>query len=119
MKAIEAIAQLRAVKENQYDDTELLRWLSDLDGQIYSEHIKPHEGTDDIAHGPHDQESVLMIPEPYTNVYITWLTAMVDYHNGELDRFNNSMVMYNMALMAFVNWFNRTNMPKQDFILRT
>lgn len=122
MKVIEAITQLQAVKENQYDDETIIRWLSDLDGIIYEEIIKWHEETDEITHGPYDpdtdMDTVLMVPDPYSDVYIKYLSAQVDYYNAELARYNNSMVMYNMALSSFADWYNRNHSPKHDKIIR-
>jgi len=117
MTILEAITQVRAIKPNQYDDTTLVKWLSDLDGLIYNEIVKWHEGTDDVSHGPYgasDMNTVLLVPEPYSDVYIKYLSAQVDYNNAEFARYNNSMVMYNTALSAFADWYNRNNMPVQN-----
>lgn len=54
-----------------------------------------------------------MVPNPYDDLYIKYLMAQVDYHNAELARYNNSMVMYNIALSDFANWYNRSHRPKQ------
>ena len=74
--------------------------------------------TVEIPHGPYDPEqdmdTVLMVPEPYSDVYVKYLAAQIDYHNAEFARYNNSMVMYNMALTAFADWYNRTHMPLQN-----
>lgn len=122
MKIIEAITQSRDVKPSQYSDDVYVRWLSDLDGRIYEEVIKLHENTDDITHGPYnpdeDMDTVLMVPEPYADVYVKYLAAQVDYHNAEFARYNNSMVMFNMALYAFSSWYTRNNMPKQKHYVR-
>lgn len=118
MKIIDAITQLQAIKPNQYDDDTIVRWLSDLDGIIYEEVIKWHESEAEIAHGPYDpktdMDTTLMVSEPYTDVYIKYLSAQVDYYNAELARYNNSMIMYNVALSSFADWYNRKHKPKQD-----
>ncbi len=124
MTILEAITQLQSVKENQYDDETIIRWLSDVEGIIYEEVISWHESELDepIPHGPYDPEldmdTVLMVPEPYSDVYIKYLCAQVDYYNAELARYNNSMVMYNVALSSFADWYNRHNMPKQDNFIK-
>lgn len=122
MTVLEAITQLQAVKENQYDDKTLVRWISDLEGMIYNDIVKWHAGCEDIPHGPYnvdsDMDVVLLVPEPYSDVYIRYLSAQVDYHNAELKRYNNSMIMYNMALQTFADWFNRQTLPKQDNVVR-
>lgn len=123
MTVLEAITQLRALKPNQYDDGTLVGWLSNLDGLLYNEYVKWHEGAEDIPHGPYDPERdmdvVLLAPEPYADVYSKYLAAQVDYYNGEPARYNNSMIMYNMALSAFADWYNRSHLPRQAHFVKT
>lgn len=122
MTISEAITQLQAVKENQYDDETLVRWISDLEGILYEDVVKNHEGSEDVQHGRYsvdtDMDTVLMVPEPYSDIYIKYLMAQVDYHNAEMQRYTNSMIMYNVALDAFASWYNRNNMPLQPSYLR-
>lgn len=61
-----------------------------------------------------DMDTVLLVPEPYSNLYVKYLAAQVDYFNGELARYDNSMTLFNAALSAFADWYNRNNMPRQD-----
>ena len=79
---------------------------------------KPEEEPEKHGFTPYDPEkdmdTVLIVPEPYSGVYIKYLCAQVDYYNGESSRYANSMIMFNMALSAFADWYNRTHMPKQD-----
>lgn len=122
MTISEAITQLQAVKENQYDDETLVRWISDLEGILYEDVVKNHEGSADIPHGRYsvdtDMDTVLMVLEPYSDIYIKYLMAQVDYHNAEMQRYTNSMIMYNVALDAFAGWYNRNNMPLQPNYVR-
>lgn len=154
MTLIEAIAQARAVKPNQYDDATLVRWISELDGKIYEEYIKgsivpeapepapepvvpeePDTGADIPAVEPEpepepekpfpwpydveaDMQTVLLVPEPYSDVYIKYISVQVDYYNGESERYANSMIMFNMAQDAFSAWHNRNNMHRQDYYVR-
>ena len=122
MTISEAITQLQAVKENQYDDETLVRWISDLEGTLYEDIVKNHEGSEDTPHGRYsvdtDMDTVLMVPEPYSDIYIKYLMAQVDYHNAEMQRYTNSMIMYNVALDAFAGWYNRNNMPLQPNYVR-
>lgn len=119
MTILQAITQTQAVKPHQYDEETVVRWLSDLDGKIYHEYVKGYEVPEgvEITHGPYDPEedmdTVLLVPDPYSNIYVQYLCAQVDYYNGEMDRYNNGMVMYNIALSEFVDYYNRTHMPLQ------
>jgi len=65
-----------------------------------------------------DMDTVLLVPEPYSGLYVKYIAAQVDYYNGEIGRYNNSMVMFNMALAQFIDYYNRTNMHRQDNYVR-
>jgi hypothetical protein len=118
MTIMEAVVALQELKPHQYDEATIVRWLSNLDGLLYNEAVKWHEGTEGLPHGPYgpesDMDAVLMVPEPYSDVYIQYLSAQIEYHNGETGRYQNAMVMYNMALSAAQDYLNRTRMPRQD-----
>lgn len=117
----EVITQLQAVKENQYDDATLVRWISDLERTLYNDIIKGREG-DGMPPEPYDVDSdmdtELLVPDPYSDIYIKYLSAQVDYHNAETARYTNSMIMYNLELDAFSSWYNRTHMHRQDNYVR-
>jgi len=144
MTVLQAITQARRVRENQYDDEQMVQWLSDLDAMLYQNVIKWHEQpeeeqpegeppTDENTEqteetpevsgerkpgGPYDPEkdmdAALLVPDPYSRLYVLYIMAQVDFLNAELSRYNNTMVMYNMALSEYANWYNRNNMPRQD-----
>ena len=46
------------------------------------------------------------------NQYLRWLEAQMDYANGEYDRYNNSITMFNTAYSDYERYYNRMNMPK-------
>ena len=55
--------------------------------------------------------TVLMVPAPHDKLYRTYLSAMIDFANGEYDKYNNSMILYNKQYGDFVNWYARTYAP--------
>lgn len=113
----QAITRTRALKKTQFDDDALIGWLSDLDGMIYSELTKWHASDEENVMPRYDQdtdtETKLLVPEPYTDLYVTYLAAQIEFAQGDFTRYNNSMVMYNMRLQQFANTYNRNTLPKQ------
>lgn len=121
MTVRQAIDRLQALKPHQYGDETVAGWLSDLDGRLYANYCLGHEGMESLAHGPYTadaDDAELMVKEPYTDLYIRYMAAQVDYYNAEFARYNNSMVMYNMMLAEYANWINRTHMPEQRATLK-
>lgn len=112
----EAIDRLDAAKPNTFDEAEKTAWLSALDGMVKLEVIDTHEGGELVSfegYGPETSGgTVLLIPPPYDTVYLRWLEARIDYANGESDRYNNSAAAFNAEYASYVNYYNRTHMPR-------
>ena len=116
MTIIEAISQIDDRKHNTYSQADKIGWLSKLDGMAKRLVIDTHEGSEDVYFDGYDEdtdlETVLLIPEPYDEVYLRWLEAQIDYANGEYEKYNNSAEAYNVLWQDFQKYYNRTHMPK-------
>lgn len=115
MKLGDAISRLDELKPNGFSRGQKIFWLSTLDSTVKEEIIDRHEGAEKINFVPYDENTAdnteLLIPAPYDEVYLRYLEAQTDYANGEYDRFNNSNSMYAAAYTAFARAYNRTHMP--------
>ncbi len=117
----EAVGRCDRLKPNGYDREDKIRWLSDLDGAAVREIFSVHEGQspDFDGYGPETpEETPLLIPAPYEEVYVKYLFAQIDFHNAEFARYNNSAAMFQMAYNAFADAYNRTHRPRQEHRVR-
>jgi hypothetical protein len=116
MKIIEAINKLDDLKHNTYSQSDKVGWLSRLDHMVKKMVIDTHEGGENVTFTGYDSnsdpETEMLIPEPFDEAYLRWLEAQIDYTNGEYDKYNNSIEMFNTAWKAYQNYYNRTHMPK-------
>lgn len=114
----EAILRCDNLKPNQYTEADKIKWLSDLDGIVKREILDTHQKDSEIAFDGYTEQTPetteLLIQEPYTDTYLKYLFAQIDFHNGEFARYNNSMVMFNVAYSAFADDYNRTTLPVQE-----
>lgn len=112
----EAIQRIDSLKHNIYTHNDKLSWLSRLDGFVKTLVIDGHEGGEAVLFEGYDDstdpERELLVPAPFDEVYLRWLEAQMDYANGEYDRYNNSMRMYQAVLDSYVNHYRRTHTPK-------
>ena len=97
MTATVLFERLRKLKPvpAEIDDTILLDWLNQVEGQILHEifllalsEITPYATTPTEA---------LAAPYPYDGIYPLWMEAQVDFANGEYERYTNTMQRYNTA----------------------
>ena len=115
MKIVEAINKIDSLMHNTYHQNDKVAWLSELDSDVKRLIIDTHEGAEAITFtgydGSTDLQTELLIPSPFDSVYLRWLEAQIHYHNGEYDRYNNAIIMYNTAFDAFAAYYNRTHRP--------
>lgn len=91
---------------NPYDTSTKIQWLNELEGDIQSKLLKtaPQEI---IQYTEDHLEETLLIPIPYDKVYWMWVCAMIDFANGEYDRYQNTLQMVNDAYDKYAKWFHR------------
>ena len=115
MKIVEAINKIDSLMHNTYTQVDKVAWLSELDSDVKHHIIDTHEGAGTVTFtgydGNTDLQTELLVPSPFDSVYLRWLEAQIHYHNGEYDRYNNAIIMYNTAYDAFANYYNRTHKP--------
>ena len=116
MKIIEAINAIDTLKPNNYTQMEKIGWLSYLDGVIKTEIIDTHAGKEQYSFSGYDEntdpDTELLAAEPYgKDLYIKYLENQMDYHNGETELYQNSLLMFQDAYTAFANWYNRCHLP--------
>ena len=112
----QAIAKADKAKPNGYQMSDKILWLSTLDGNIKRDIIDTHEDGEDVVFNGYDDDTAitteLLVPAPYEDIYLYWLQAMIDYENGEIGKYNNSLVRYNEFLSAYRNNYNSIHLPK-------
>ena len=112
----EAITRLDSLKHNTFTDEQKIAWLSELDGRIRADFLDTHEGGPEEPFTGYDpltpRMTKLQVPFPDDGFYVPYLMAMVDYHNGEIEKYNNSSVVYRSYYNQFRCRYTRTHMPK-------
>lgn len=116
MTIIEAITGLDALKFNTYAQDQKVQWLSRLDSMVKKQIIDTHEGGEAVSFSGYTagtpMDTVLLVPAPYDEVYLRWLEAQIDYHNGEYDKYNNAIIMFNTTFEAYAAYYNQNHLPK-------
>lgn len=117
MKIIEAINRLDALKFNTYKQDDKVKWLSRLDSRVKQQIIDTHEGAEAVSFSGYTADTptdtILLVPEPWDEIYLRWLEAQIDYHNGEYKKYNNAIIMFNTAFEAYQEHYNSTHRPVQ------
>ena len=115
MTIIEAITSADALMHNTYGQNDKIKWLSKLDAMVKQQIIDTHEGNEHITFSGYTAETpidtVLLVPAPYDDVYMRWIEAMIHYHNGEYDKYNNAIIMFNTDFNSYAAYYNQNHKP--------
>lgn len=111
-----AIDRIDTMKPNMFDDKQKIAWLSEVDGYVWRELIKTHEGQPEgYEYVGYDldtpMDKVLLIPEPYTGVYDSYLSAQMDLKNMESGKYAQNMVRFNNEWQTYADYYNRKHQP--------
>lgn len=105
-EVIERISRVKPVVG--VDERDMARWLIELDGRIYREttgksepDIKPPEKW------PEDGDKPLLISEEHSQIYVLWVTMMLEFTMREYGNYNNTAGLYNDAMSEFLAWYRR------------
>lgn len=114
---LEAIGRVNKSKPNTYLQLDKILWLSTAEWNIKRDIIDTHEGANLVKFDGFNEDTPtdteLIAPAPYDELYIRFLEAQIDYANGEIGKYNNSMAMYNEAMHSFRNYYNKIHTPLQ------
>ncbi len=119
MKIREAIELADEVKPNAFSEKVKLGWLSDLEGRIAASVflLAPVEIADHFTyHHPEDMDTELLVKPPYADIYELYLEAKIDEANGEYNKYQNTMQIYNEHYASFLRWFAGLYDPAQGYM---
>lgn len=118
-----AIEQVDILCPNMISTEQKIKWLSLLDVRVFREIVLTHEDApvdenNEIIYfagynGEVDEETVLLVPDDFADIYRYYLEAKICQSNNEIKRYNNAMMSYNTEWVNYQNYYNRTHMPVQ------
>ena len=114
MTVREAITRLDGLMRNAYTTEDKITWLSRADWMVKRHIIDRHEGGEEVTFNGYtagDMERELIAPVPHDEMYIRFLEAQIHYNNGEYDKYNNAIMMYQSVFDDFAAMYCRNHMP--------
>ena len=124
MTAGELLRQADELRPNAFSVGQKLRWLRRLDAQILSELEETHEPASAAGPGEgrsalpvleevYSPETELLAPFPWgEELYLSWLFCQIDLHNGEIQKYNQSLSLLAAAWRSLADRVNRSRRPR-------
>ena len=118
----EVLSRIDNEYPNDYPPERKIEYISRLDWNIKNNIIDKHEGGDGVSFSGYDintpEDTVLIVPDAFADMYIFWLQGWIDYWNGDYKRYNNAIAMYQTIYEAFSNDYHSKHLPNRNAKLR-
>lgn len=111
MKLGEVISYVDGIKPNAFTNEDKTRWINEAEGMVQTDIflLAPEEIiTYDFEN---DRETTLLVRPPHDKIYAAYLVAMIDFANGEYNKYQNTHQMFNANYAEFMNWFATNYRP--------
>lgn len=106
--AHEVVEEANAIRDNNIPDDQKYKWLERFEREL-SEKLYRYYTPDASITEPIEAPTILSVPEAFADLYVSLLTSKIDYANGEIDRYNNDLQLYNYYKQSFESWFVSTH----------
>jgi len=111
MKIQEALQWVDEVKPNAFSAAVKTGWLA---ADVFL--MAPAELAQFRYAWPADKDRPLLVAPPHDDIYTAWLQAKIDEANGEYNKYQNTMQLYNEAYGSFLRWFCQLYDPVQGYV---
>lgn len=102
----EVIEQVDRLKPNVYSEEDKYAWINRLEGLVSIQVMGVEVPEYSL---PDDADTPLLVEHPFDDIYVLYVSAMIDYHNREYNNYNNAVLMFQERFDQFKAWYIRNN----------
>lgn len=112
----EALDITDEMKPNMMSRKLKVKYLTEIEQLIHAEIVMKHVHPEEAEAVPvyteqSDDGTVLIVPDPYSMVYVYWLMSKIDIQNQEDGRYNIDRAHFENAYDTMSDWWTREHMP--------
>lgn len=102
---------------NDVENAHKWEWITQLEKMLLHESLMTHELSEEEQQRATEIDKMQNVASdyqplaqpPYQDIYIHYLGMQISLVNTDTDQYENEQTLYNNALLAYKNWFNRTH----------
>lgn len=108
--AFAVIEFVDSIKPNVFSDAAKLQWINEVESHIWTE-IMLNAPLEYTAITEETINGDLLAPAPHSDVYWPYLCALIDFANGDYDRYANTLELYNSRMRRYMRWYTDKYRP--------
>jgi hypothetical protein len=101
MRINDAIAKANALRINAIDQEQKYTWVYELEARVAEMMNK------EMPRKQFPRDVELMMPNEHEDIYVKYLTAKIDYYNGESALYANDQAIFQDAMADARAWYLR------------
>lgn len=104
------INKVKEEKPNTFSDAKLLSFVNEIEVEVAEQLVEdfdPYMAVD---------TTVLLAPEPYSRLYVSYVKAMVDYANEEYASYQLNQMQHVQDFTDFINWIVREQVAVESVV---
>lgn len=103
MTISQLISLVKEEKPNAFKTSKLLEIINRIEAEV-ADQLQ----TDIPMYTEDDMDAELLVPMPYSNLYISYLKAQIDKANEELESYENNRAQHDQDFRDFIDWSLRS-----------
>ena len=112
MTIIQAISTTDEMKPNAMSATLKYKYLTEIEQLVHHVH-HPEQETKPVYTEDTDDDTELLVPDPYSMLYVYWLMSKIDIQTQEDGRYNIDRAHFENAWETMSDWWTRNHRPIQ------
>lgn len=95
-----------AMKPNALTDEQKYQFINEVEGLVQTE-VMLLVSDDIVTYDPENDgvDTVLLVKPPHDKLYVAYLVAMIDYANGEYNKYANTIEQFNVYYAEYHRWY--------------
>ena len=105
MTLSDVISSVDEIKPNAFSNEMKTKWINEVEGMVQTQvFLMVPMGLVQYTYD-RDKDSILLVDPPHDKLYPAYLEAKIDYANGEYNKYQNTMQMFNSFFSEFMRWY--------------
>lgn len=102
------------IKPNAFSNETKTAWINEVEGMVQTEvMLLAIEDVVTYTYAEHANTELLAKP-PHDKIYGAYLCAMIDFANGEYNKYSNTMQMFNAYYGEYMRWYAQRYRPADE-----
>lgn len=116
MTVNELLKRVDEQKPNAFSVAQKVSWLNDIETQI--QEFLGYDGSRWVVYTDSDEDLAkeLIVDRPYSNVYIAWIKAKIDFDNEEYESYQNNQAQFSSEFASFKSYALRNGLVSTTIV---